>query len=60
MNPASSTLLNTEEIARAMAVMIARQQAFEIRILNPHRPGRNWQPKTIFGYFDDRDREPHR
>ena len=46
-------LLDPAEIKRALAVMVAPQQAFEIRILIPYRSGRNYQPKTIFGYFDD-------
>ena len=41
------------EIARALAVLIAPGAAFEIRILDARRRGRNWQPKVTFGYFDD-------
>jgi putative DNA primase/helicase len=56
VNIAPSALLDPDEIARALSVLIAPQQAFEIRILNPHRIARNWQSKVTYGYFDDPDR----
>ncbi len=48
-------LLDPEEIARALAVMVAPGAAFEVRILDARRRGRNWRPKVTFGYFDDPD-----
>ncbi len=53
MNTTPSSLLVPAEIERALAVLVAPQQAFEIRILNPHRASRTWQPKVTFGYFDN-------
>ena len=53
MNKSPSSLLDSTEIARALAVLVAPEQAFEVRILNPHRTGRSWQPKVTFGYFDE-------
>jgi P4 family phage/plasmid primase-like protien len=53
MSETTLPLLDPAEINRALAVLVAPKQAFEIRILNPHRPGRNWQPAVTFGYFDD-------
>jgi P4 family phage/plasmid primase-like protien len=50
-----SPLLDPDEIEHALAVLVAPGQAFEIRILNPHRAGRNWQPKVTYGYFDNPD-----
>ena len=50
---APQPLLDREEITRALALLVAPGQAFEIRILEPRRSGRNWQPRVTFGYFDD-------
>jgi putative DNA primase/helicase len=55
VNTTPSPLLDPDEIEHALAVLVAPEQAFEIRILNPHRAGRNWQPKVTYGYFDNPD-----
>ena len=46
-------LLDPEEIERALSVLVAPGDAFEIRILDAHRAGRNWRPTVTYGYFDD-------
>jgi len=53
MQKAQALLLEPDEIGRALGVLVAPGAAFEIRILDAHRPGRNWRPKTTYGYFDD-------
>jgi len=49
-------LLDPAEIEQALAALVDQGNAFEIRILNPQRNGRSWQPKVTFGYFDDPSR----
>jgi putative DNA primase/helicase len=48
-------MFDPDEITKALSVMVAPGAAFEIRILDAKRAGRNWQPKVTFGYFDDPD-----
>jgi P4 family phage/plasmid primase-like protien len=46
-------LLDPAEIEKALAVLVGPEQAFEVRILEPRRSGRNWNPRVSYGYFDD-------
>ena len=48
-------MFDPDEITKALSVMVAPGAAFEIRILDARRRGRNWAPKVTFGYFDDPD-----
>jgi len=52
VNKSLSPLLDPTGIERALGVLVAPKKAFEIRILNPQRNGRSYQPKVTFGYFD--------
>ena len=46
-------LLDPVEITKALPVMVAPGQVFEVRILDPRYGGRRYSPKVILGYFDD-------
>jgi P4 family phage/plasmid primase-like protien len=49
----SPPLLDREEVARALALIVAPGQAFEVRILEPRYAARTYNPRVAFGYFDD-------
>jgi P4 family phage/plasmid primase-like protien len=46
-------LLNHAEIQKALAVVVAPGQIFEVRILEPRLSRRGYAPRVIYGYFDD-------
>ena len=58
MSPNPNPLFDAAEVLKALAVMVAPGNVFEVRILEPRRAGRGYMPRVIYGYFDDPAKVP--
>ena len=52
MTDAATPMLDAPEVQKALSLLVAPGEVFEVRILEPRRGGR-YSPRVIYGYFDD-------
>lgn len=58
MSGNTTPLFDAVEVQKAIAVIVAPGNVFEVRILDPRRSGRSYAPRVIYGYFDDPGKVP--